>query len=406
MLTIFYIACCLLVLIQLIYPFFSMILAQVFGRERLPEKSAASRQVDFACIITAYRNSAIAKPLVESLLRQPNANLLIYLVLDECPPFDFDIRDERFILLKPESPLQLKVKSILYATRHFRRAHEYIVIFDADNVVHPAFFEVMNEYAAAGFACVQGQRTAKNLDTSYAALDSLGEHYKNHIERLTPYLLGSSAVISGSGMATATALYMAYLQSPEIQQGQHQGKKMMQEDKILQNFLLRQGEKIAYASQAIVYDEKVATGQAVETQRSRWLFSYFQNIPNAVGHLLRGVFNLSFNQFYFGFITLALPMFLQLALAGTLVIAGIWIAPLWAIGMVMGMMVFGLGLLLALQLDQAPAPVWKALWQAPKFVFRQFLGLFKMFNPDKNFKHTEHGKNVSVDEILKDRQAP
>lgn len=398
-----YILCCLAVLIQLIYPFFSMLLAQVFGRERLPDQQAPNRQVDFACIITAYRNAAIAQPLLESLLQQTHTNCLIYLVADECPPFDYGIRDERFILLKPESPLRLKVKSILYATRHFRRAHEYIVVFDADNVAHPAFLEVLNQYAAAGFACIQGQRTAKNLDTSYAALDSLGEHYKNHIERLTPYLLGSSAVISGSGMATATALYMAYLQSPAIQQGQHLGKKMMQEDKILQNFLIRQGEKIAYARQAIVYDEKVETGRAVETQRSRWLFSYFQNIPNTVGHLLRGIFNLSFNQFYFGFITLALPMFLQVALAGLLAVAGIWIAPVWAVVMVLGMAVFGLGVLLALQLDHAPAPVWQALWQAPKFVFRQFLGLFKMFNPDKNFKPTEHKKPVTVDKVMKDR---
>lgn len=61
-------------------------------------------------------------------------------------------------------------------------------------------------------------------------------------------------------MATETNLYKAYLASPEIEQGQHQWKKMLQEDKILQNFILRQGGTIAYARKALVYDEKVDTG--------------------------------------------------------------------------------------------------------------------------------------------------
>src|SRR5690349_22254027 len=101
---------------------------------------------------------------------------------------------------------------------------------------------------------------------------------------------------------------------------------MMQEDKILQNFILRQGSKIAYAREAIVYDEKVETGEAVETQRSRWLYSYFQNLPNSLGFLFRGLVTLHFNRFYFGFVTAALPLFLQVALAFLFTLAAVWIA--------------------------------------------------------------------------------
>ncbi len=387
-------------IMQLVYPFVTTLLAQVFGREKLVQPTTPVAH-DFGCIITAYRNAAIARPLVESLLQQTHPNLHIYLVADECPAgFDLGLRNERVTVLQPEPPLRLKAKSIIHAIEHFRRNHGYIAVFDADNLAHPDFLTEINRYANAGHRCIQGQRTAKNLDSTYAALDSMGEHYKNYLERYVPYLLGGSAVISGSGMATEAALYRAYLASPEIKQGQHQWKKMLQEDKILQNFLLRRNERIAYARRAVVFDEKVETGDAVQTQRSRWLFSYFQNIPNALGLLRRGLLGISFNQLYFGFVTLALPMFIQVAVAGLLAVTGFFIAPMWSLALVAAVGIFALNILWTLRLDGAPQPVWDALWQVPRFVLRQVLGLLGMGNPNKNFKHTEHRKFVSVDEVV------
>ena len=389
-----------LVVLQLLYPFVTVLAARLLGRERLENPETTERLFDYACIVTAYRNSAIAKPLVESLLRQTYPHLTVYVVADECPDVDFEIQEERFVLLRPAEPLRLKAKSILHAMAQFRRPHDYTVIFDADNLAHPEFLTIINRYANAGYVCIQGQRTAKNLDTTYAALDSMGEHYKNYLERYVPYLLGGSAVISGSGMATRTDVYRDYLAAPEIQQGQNQWKKMLQEDKILQNFLLRLDHRIAYARQAIVYDEKVETGTAVATQRSRWLFSYFQNLPNSSGILLRGLTRGSWNQIYFGFVTLVLPMFIQLGAAMALAVVGLLFAPWWSLVLVLAAGLFALNIIWTLRLDAAPSAVWAALWQVPKFVARQFVGLFRMRNPNKNFQHTEHKKYVSVEELL------
>ncbi len=422
---------CLLIVLQLVYPFVTVLFVQLFGNERhalklianlpavayakeghqstnLPAVAKAKEgqpiyqftNHHYACIITAYRNAAIALPLVESLLQQTHQNLTIYLVADECPDFNFNISDKRFVLLRPSEPLRLKAKSLLHAIENFQIQHDFIAVFDADNLAHPQFLKEIDHFANLGFRCVQGQRLAKNLDTTYAALDSMGEHYKNYIEREVPFRLGGSAVISGSGMATDTSVYMAYLASPEIEQGKEQGKKMLQEDKILQNFLLRGGNRIAYARQAIVYDEKVETGEAVETQRSRWLFSYFQNVPNALGILRRGFFGLNFNQLYFGFVTLALPMFIQIGLAFGLAVVAIFVAPIWSAILLAALTVFSLNILWSLHLDGAPSEVWRALWQVPKFLLRQLVALFKMRDPNKHFKHTEHRKIVSVDEVV------
>jgi cellulose synthase/poly-beta-1,6-N-acetylglucosamine synthase-like glycosyltransferase len=389
-----------LVVFQLILPFLTVLFSQVFGRERLKTKETSKvKDYDYGCIITAYRNSAIAKPLIHSLLQQKHQNHIIYLVADECPDFDFGINDPRFVYLKPE-PLRLKAKSIIHAMENYKRPHDYTVIFDADNLAHPDFLSEINKYANSGFSSIQGQRTAKNLDSTIAAADSLGELYKNFIERYAPYLNGGSAVISGSGMAVETNLYWEYLRSPEIEQGKHLWKKMLQEDKILQNFLLRRNEIIAYAWNAICYDEKVESVEGVQTQRSRWLFSYFQNVPNALGILRRGLFNLSTNQLYFGLVTISLPMFLQLALAFGLAVLGLFFSPFMTLILVVSVAIFALNVLWTMKLSDAPPAVWNAIKATPAFIWRQFTGMFKMGDPNKNFKHSEHTKMVSVEDLL------
>jgi cellulose synthase/poly-beta-1,6-N-acetylglucosamine synthase-like glycosyltransferase len=389
-------------LLQLLYPAVAVLLAQ--WRKPKPVVLSNDTRIQFACIITAYRNMAIARPLVQSLLQQTCPDLRIYLVADECPDLDFQISDERFHLLKPEQPLRLKVKSIQYAMDRLVEPPDYVVIFDADNLAHPDFLLQLKPWIQSGFRCVQGQRTAKNLDTTYAALDSLGEHYKNYLEREVPFRLGASAVISGSGMATEKELYQAYLQSPEIIRGREQWKKMLQEDKILQNFLVRRDERIAYVREALVYDEKVATGKDVETQRSRWLYSYFQNMPNALGLIGKGLINGSFNQIYFGGITLVLPMFIQVGLATCCMILALCMAPVCAFLLGIGLCVFALNLMWVLHLDGAPQSVKRVIWHTPLFVFRQVFALLKMRNPNRNFHHTAHQKEKTIDEVLREKE--
>ena len=285
---------------------------------------------------------------------------------------------------------------------HLVRPHQYIVIFDADNLAHPDFLKETDRYVTAGFTCIQGERTAKNTDNNFAAPDSLGEHYKNYIDRYAPFVLGSSSVISGSGMATETSLYSDYLNSPAIQEGQYLGKKMLQEDKILQNFILNQGGRIAFAKSAVCYDEKVQSAAAVETQRSRWLFSYFQNLPNTFGHFFRGVFSLNWNRFFFGLITLPLPMFLQVGVAGLIFILGLFLDIRVSMAIAVTMLIFAGTVLLSLSYSGVPGLVAKALTALPSFIWRQARALLKMRNPQKNFQHTEHSKVVTLDDVIKE----
>jgi len=389
-----------IILFFLIFPFLTVVFAQLFKEQIDPEK--VTKDYDFACIITAYKNVAITEHLVQSLLKQPYQNFHIYLVGDECQPSDFSLTDDRLTVFYPNPSLRLKAKSIIHAMDNYIRPHEYTIVLDADNLVHPDFLKEINIYANQGFRSIQGQRTAKNLDTIYACADSTGEFYKNFVERYVPYLIGSSSVISGSGMAVETTLYKAYLDSPEIQQGKEMWKKMLQEDKILQNFLLKQDEKIVFAKNAIVYDEKVTTADQVETQRSRWLYSYFQNLPNSSGLILKGLTNFSWNQVLFGLITIAPPLFILLFSALFLLVAGLLINPYISISLFIGLGIFTLNIFWSLYLSNVPEKIWNALWGLPLFIWKQFTALFKMRNPNKNFKHSEHSKAVKIEEVLGD----
>ena len=385
----------------LVLPFLTTV-AGLFTKDKTSPNRQQMKNYDYANIITAYGNVDIAKSLVQSLIAQTHTNHHIYLVADNCDISNWQVSHEKLTVLSPKQALNLKVKSIIYATERFVRPHDFTVIWDADNLAHPYFLEYINARANEGYKAIQGQRTAKNLDNKMAAADSLGEFYKNYIERFLPPRLGSSTVISGSGMAVEQSLYSSYLNSKEIQEGQHLWKKMMQEDKILQNHIIRKGEQIIYEKEAVCYDEKVTNAKQVETQRSRWLFSYFQNLPNSTGFVLRGLLTANWNMFFFGLITVAPPLFIMVGLSGVIFLLGLFLNIKISALMAVSGLVFVGNIFWTLYLSNAPRAVYDSLLAIPTFVFKQFTALFKMVNPNKNFKHSEHKVTVSIEDVLKE----
>ena len=387
----------------LLLPCFIVLLGFLSNDPILRKRITKIENYSYANIITAYRNADIAVPLVQSLINQSYSNHHIYLVADNADISNWSLQNAKFTLLHPEPALNLKVKSIIYATERFVELHDYVIIWDADNLAHPKFLEIINAYASAGYEAIQGQRTAKNTDNKIAAADALGEYYKNYIERYLPPRIGSSSVISGSGMAVETELYKSYLYGESIQRGQHLWKKMMQEDKILQNHIMRAGKRIVYAKDAICYDEKVTSVDAVETQRSRWLYSYFQNFPNSIGFTLRGLMTFNWNKFLFGLITVSPPLFILVGLSAIVFLVGLFLNPYISVAVFIADLVFIGTIFWSLYLSNAPKAVFRSLTSLPQFAFRQFKGLFKMVNPNKNFKHSEHKVLVKVEDVLSER---
>lgn len=389
-----------IVIFFLIFPFITVLFSLLMTEKKYPVPAS---ETDFACIITAYQNVRIAIPLIDSFLKQNYKNYHIYLVADDC-----DAQEARELfagkpveVLQPLKKLGSKVKSFNYAMEHLKRDHSAILILDPDNLGHPDFLKELNKYFAAGYKAVQGKRVAKNLDSVYACIDATGELYFNYTQKFVPYKLKSSANIAGSGMAIESNLFKAYLNSDRI--AGNLDKVIVAEDKILQNFLVSQDITIAFAKEALLYDEKVAKAEQVVRQRSRWLNSYFENIKYALSLVLKGIKHASMNQFLFGVLTVFPPMFLIVASSAFLFTTDLILFPILSLILVLAVFIFMCNFILVLYLGKAPQEIWRNLYGIPAFIFFQIVALFKMKKANQDFLATKHTNYITIEKIIKDQ---
>jgi cellulose synthase/poly-beta-1,6-N-acetylglucosamine synthase-like glycosyltransferase len=131
------------------------------------------------------------------------------------------------------------------------------------------------------------------------------EFYYNFTQRKVPFVLGGSATIAGSGMCVNTDLYRAFFAQENID------RHIIAEDKMMQIYMVdQQGQRLAYAENAVVYDEKVSTGEQVQRQRTRWITSFFQYVGQGVALFFKGLFTFRYNKALFGFTIIIPPLFI------------------------------------------------------------------------------------------------
>jgi cellulose synthase/poly-beta-1,6-N-acetylglucosamine synthase-like glycosyltransferase len=343
----------------------------------------------------------VAFPLVKSLIEQEYDNFEIFVVADQCEKRDWDIQDKKLKIFYPEEKLNAKLKSIQYAIERFDRFFDNIIIFDPDNLAPRDFLEKINDFHQAGFEAVQCRRSAKNLDTVIACLDAAGEYYHNFVERIMPYLLGSSATIAGSGMSVKTQIFRDFLNSPEVTE--KIDGVILGEDKMLQNFIVSSNKRISFQDKAILFDEKVTENQQVQKQRTRWINAYFQNIRAALKLLGSGLSRASINQLIFGINTIYPPLFLLVLGAMMMTILNVALTGFsWPLYMlVSGIIMFALNFILALVLLKAPEKVLRSILLVPVFMYNQVLSLLNIRKSRNDFLVTEKTKVMDIKDVEK-----
>lgn len=380
-----------------LFPLLLSVLAPLFKKKpgRLEGEEA-----DYACIITAYKDIECAKNLVISLIDQKYTSFQVYLVADDCPNVNIQVHHDKLSIIKPPVPLHSKVKSIEAGIEAFVRPHTHLIIFDPDNLAHPAYLQEMNQLYLRGYGSVQGRRVAKNLDTKFACLDAFSEYYYNYTQRTVPFALGSSATIAGSGMALPVQLYKDFIRE-DIEK--HEGKLIIAEDKMLQVYVIEHGHRIGFAEDAIVYDEKVSTANQVKRQRTRWITSYFQYFLTGVKLLFASLFRFNWNQILFAYTIIIPPMFIIGLVWFVASVLFMFVSISFFATLQVALIAFVANIFIALILGGAPAKVTTSLFYAPLFVFNQVLALFSMKQTKTSFLTTEKTKNISIDELMKDK---
>jgi cellulose synthase/poly-beta-1,6-N-acetylglucosamine synthase-like glycosyltransferase len=382
--------------IYILVPSFSLLSYLLFNlfKVKTPYEKApflTDKNFSFGIIVTAHQEAQFILPIVDSILKQTYPHFHVYVVADDCDLTGIGFTDKRVVVLKPETPLHAKIKSIRYALSRFVRKHDAVVILDSDNLIHPDFLNVMNNHFRKGYRVVQAAFKPKNVDTLYARMDAVGDLYNFFLDREARMRLGISSSIWGSGVAIDYDLYN------EVEYTSFLGGF----DKKLQAHLVQRVRRMMFAPDAVLYDEKVASGGSLQTQRTRWIFAYFNYFGDSWAIFWNGVKRGSFNLMYFGFITLRPPLFIVLGAAFVITAANYFISStLFAVWLLL-LLSFVLSFIGIVALKGRSVTYLQALFAMPLFVLRQAAALFRVRQANKSFLKTQHTKLLFIDDLLK-----
>lgn len=340
---------------------------------------------DYAIIVTAYEQTDLLPSVVESLLKLNYDNYLIYVVADNCDISNLHFPDPKVILLRPENVLASNTRSHLYAIANFRRHHQILTIIDSDNLTDPEYLNELNVFFTQGYEAVQGIRAAKNLNTTYACLDAARDIYYHFYDGEVLFTVGSSATLSGSGMAFTTQLYTDCFENMDITGAGF--------DKVLQAQILRKNKRIAFAGKAIVYDEKTSDSTQLVNQRSRWINTWFKYFGYGFDILYQGIVHWNLNQFLFGVILLRPPLFMFILLSGLCGFINIFVFPLYSLLWLIAFCIFILSFYISLIIHPTDPKIYRSLVNIPKFIYFQLLSLVHSKQANKRSVATKHRIN-------------
>ncbi|MBC7416696.1 MAG: glycosyltransferase, partial [Pedobacter sp.] len=216
------------------------------------------------------------------------------------------------------------------------------------------------------------------------------DYYYHFYDGEVLFTLGSSATLAGSGMAFTIPLYKTCFEHVILAGAGF--------DKVLQSEILLRGKRIAFAKDAIVYDEKTADSGQLVNQRARWINTWFKYFKFGFEIFGRGLMRFNRNQLVFGFVLLRPPLFMFLLVSLLCLFLNIFINPIIAVFWFLGLILFIVGFYFALFEGKAEKKIYKSLVNIPKFIFLQLSALLHVRSANKKSVATTH---VVVSEVQK-----
>lgn len=356
---------------------------QIFSTpEKLPK---------IAVLIPGYREDEVIVEAAKSALQQkyPLSLFDVVIIADSLKNGTLDaLKQHPIKLIEVSFDKSTKAKALNAAMSLLPGNYDIAVVLDADNIMEPGFLVKVSAPLSQKYLAVQGHRTAKNTNNSWAVMDAVSEEINNHIFRKGHRVLGLSSAIIGSGMAFNYSYFKSLMATVTAVGGF---------DKEIELKMLKQKNKIVYLHNARVYDEKVQHPAVFENQRKRWLsaqFHYFRkDILTAIYHLLaKG--NVDYFDKAIQFIQPprilllgAVCIFGSGFLIANLLLDTSWLlSAAWFIVTVACILSF----LFSIPRKFYTGSTLKALVSLPRGMFTMVLSLFKIKGANKQFIHTKH----------------
>jgi len=245
-------------------------------------------EYDYALIIAAHNEEKVISNLIESLNMQ-NYNkekYKIFVIADNCSDRTAEIAHsagadvfERFDNQNKGkgAAMEWMFQKIFDMKRHF----DFIGIFDADNLVDSNFLSEMNLKANLGNKVIQGYLETKNPHDSWITYSyAMGYWEVNKLFQESRDNLGLSCQLSGTG----------FIVSVDLIKKIGWGATCLTEDMEYTAKLVSQNLRVAFAKNAIVYDEKPVTFRQSWNQRIRWMQGHADVASRFVSLLVKKTF--------------------------------------------------------------------------------------------------------------------
>lgn len=271
---------------QLMIMFFTIyyFILAFFGFGRRKKSKMLAPEKTFAIVIAAHNEEQVIVQLLENLfvLKYPREFYDIFVVADNCKDNTAKLAREAGAIVYERFNVEQRGKG--YAMEwlfskifRLKRQYDAVVVFDADNLVHPNFLLEMNNHLCNGEQVIQGYLDAKNPhDTWISGTFSISFWLSNHITNSAKYNIGLSSVLGGTGMCISTRILEKF----------GWGATCLAEDAEFTMKVLLEGIRTTWAHDAIVYDEKPLTFMQSWRQRQRWAQGLFDVAGRYIPKLL------------------------------------------------------------------------------------------------------------------------
>ena len=249
------------------------VITALFGLKKETHAPAAPPRTRFAVLVAARNEVGVVGQLIDSLQAQSYPKHLYDVIVapNNCTDDTAAVAEAHGALLfAPRLPVRSKGEVLRQLVDHVLSAQTYdaICVFDADNLVHPAFLQKMNDARLAGARAAQCFRDSKNpAGSAVATCHSIGFWVAGWLYTGGLNALGMSSLMNGSGIMVDCGLLRAA-------GGWH--THTITEDYEFTAKAALLGERVHYVPGAITYDEQPLTLAQSWTQRRRWSSGHVQ----------------------------------------------------------------------------------------------------------------------------------
>lgn len=255
----------------------------------------------FAIFISARNEEGVISELLDSLNKQdyPRDKYDIYVVADNCTDHTAQVsRDngaivyERFNKEEVGKGYALNYLYTKVSSLKGRKYYDAFVVFDADNIVDPAFLKESNKKLVSGkYDAFTTYRNSKNFGTNWlsAAYSIWFLHEARHLNYVRD-MIGAQCMISGTGFVITSSL---------MDENDGWPYYFLTEDIQFSVASTINNKRIGYCDSAMLYDEQPSTMEQSWKQRLRWAKGFYQIDGKYLGDLTKGLLSKNGKRFTF-----------------------------------------------------------------------------------------------------------